>query len=729
MASLTVDGDQIARFHAALFKHASPTAYVSLRGFPDTETGPPYVIDAAVNGSAVAKAITIAQQCANASTPIVFAPPVATFDTPDSAAYAHMVDGLVLSVECDQNPGQSLITLEAILGPATLVVASGGRTAAGEDKLHLHWRLKRPTRQAIEHQKLRQARKAAALLVGADKTNITPVHPIRWPGSYHRKGEPRLAQIIAEHDTEIDLDQAFETLETACELAGIPIDPPRAPSIGASEAPIEDLAAAMALIPNSEETPWDEFNAWGMALYAATGGSADGYAIFDEWASRSLKYDSETVLARWEHYPSSPPTDTGAGKIFAAARAAVPGWREPSRGDIMAGFEPVTPSRAPQPLPAVLNAGLDDDPIQPRQWLLGNTFARGYLSSLVAAGATGKTSVRIAQALAMATGRPLTGEKVHHRSRVLIISLEDDMDELRRRVRAARIHYGISGAEIDGWLFLTCPLGQKIALLDPSGRVVEGPLADLIREQVRVNGIDVVSLDPAVKAHGVDENDNNQMDAVATIITRLAIQLNISIDVPHHTSKGVADAGNADRSRGASAFVNAGRLVYTLNTMTSEEAERLGVKPEVRRSLVRMDSAKANIAPASEQAAWFKLTSTEIGNSTQAYPAGDHVQVAVPWSPLTVNDLVPHHIMVEVLKDLRDGLADGSRYSTGPAAGDRAAWRVISNHCPTIEEVTARYIIKDMLTSKVISEEEYYDKKQRKNRKGVVVFAGFDAVE
>ncbi len=103
------------------------------------------------------------------------------------------------------------------------------------------------------------------------------------------------------------------------------------------------------------------------------------------------------------------------------------------------------------------DASEDDDPIPPRGWLLGNTFCRRYLSSIIAAGGTGKTALRITQALALATGQPLTGEHVFRRCRVLVVSLEDDRDELRRRVRAAMLHHHVEPADVLGWLFLATP--------------------------------------------------------------------------------------------------------------------------------------------------------------------------------------------------------------------------------------------------------------------------------
>ena len=105
------------------------------------------------------------------------------------------------------------------------------------------------------------------------------------------------------------------------------------------------------------------------------------------------------------------------------------------------------------------DAGDDVELPPPREWLLGNTFCRKYLSSLLGDGGVGKTALRYAQALSLATGRPLTGEHVFLRCRVLIVSLEDDADELRRRIRAARDRYDISALMLRAGS--SCPLRAR----------------------------------------------------------------------------------------------------------------------------------------------------------------------------------------------------------------------------------------------------------------------------
>jgi hypothetical protein len=149
----------------------------------------------------------------------VFCPPIATFST-QRAREVDLANGLALSVECDTHPSTARSHLESVLGPATVVVASGGRWVDSHgrehDKLHLHWRLGEPTSDAESHAKLKRARILATALVGGDATNVPAVHPIRWPGSWHRKGEPRLATIVAcDESRELVLSDALELLEAA----------------------------------------------------------------------------------------------------------------------------------------------------------------------------------------------------------------------------------------------------------------------------------------------------------------------------------------------------------------------------------------------------------------------------------------------------------------------------------------------------------------------------------
>lgn len=359
----------------------------------------------------------------------------------------------------------------------------------------------------------------------------------------------------------------------------------------------------------------------------------------------------------------------------------------------------------------------------PREWLLGNQFCRRFLSGLLAPGATGKTALRTLQYLALATGRPLTGQHVFKRCRVLLLSLEDDDSELQRRLAAARIHHEIAPADLKGWLFCATPKGIKLADIKDGARA-RGPLEAMLRQTIRNRQIDLLGLDPFVKLHALEENDNGAMDFVCDLLVKLAIEFNIAVDVPHHTKKGLQVAGDADAGRGASAARDAGRLMYTLTRMTDEEGKTFEVPPEERRLYVRLDSSKVNIAPPSAEATWFKLVGVRLENGTPDYPGGDEVQTVVPWYPPKTWEGISSAQLNAALDEIEAGLPNGQRFSDASKAAERAAWQVLQRHCPDRTEPQCRDIVKTWVKNGLLMREDYDDPVARKSQKGLRVCDG-----
>lgn len=340
------------------------------------------------------------------------------------------------------------------------------------------------------------------------------------------------------------------------------------------------------------------------------------------------------------------------------------------------------------------DAGEDDYVVPPRGWLLGTMFCRRFVSALVADGGVGKTALRIAQLLSLATGRSLTGEHVFKRCRVLLLSLEDDKDELRRRVLAAMLHHNVTSDELRGWLFLAAPRGLTLAEMR-EGALRAGELEAATRDAISARQIDVVSLDPFVKVHRVEENDNRGIDFVCSILARIAADHDCAVDAPHHVSRAGGVASDANRSSGASAFKDAARLVHTLTPMTPEEANGFGVGEAERRRLIRLDSGKVNIAPPAAEASWFRLIGVSLGNITAEYPSGDEVQTVEPWAPPSVWSGLSHHLLNEILTAIDKGPAEGARYSAhGNAAQNRAAWRVVKQFAADKSDEQAKIIIR-----------------------------------
>jgi hypothetical protein len=228
-----------------------------------------------------------------------------------------------------------------------------------------------------------------------------------------------------------------------------------------------------------------------------------------------------------------------------------------------------------------------------------------------------------------------------------------------------------------------------------------------------------------VKVHAVPENDNNAVDFVSELLVDLAIEHNMAVDCPHHTRKGPADPGDADMGRGAGAFKNGGRLVYTLTEMSIEQARQFNISPGIRKSFVRMDSAKVNIAPPAASAKWFRLVGVKIDNPTELYPNGDEVQVIERWTPPDlwqhVNPVVNH-----ILELIEPGPADGQRYSMAPQSGKtRGAWAVVMKVVgpDKISKEQCQQVIKTWGKKGVLEERSYDDPIERKPLKGAYVIS------
>jgi hypothetical protein len=264
--------------------------------------------------------------------------------------------------------------------------------------------------------------------------------------------------------------------------------------------------------------------------------------------------------------------------------------------------------------------------IPPRMWLYGKHLLRRFVSVDVAAGGTGKSSVKIGEALAMASNRNLYGSEVHDGPlTVWLYNLEDPAEESERRIHATAKWFNISPEDVDGRLYVDSGRDQRcvIATETEYGARIAQPVYEQTKAQILERKIDVLTIDPFVSSHEVSENDNRAIDAVVKAWGRLADECNCSINLVHHVRKGNGTETNADSARGAKALVDAARSVNVFNRMTPDEASLAGVAEDQRGFYFRVQNDKANLAPP-ESATWYRMNNVSLDN-------GDQVGVACPW--------------------------------------------------------------------------------------------------
>jgi hypothetical protein len=296
----------------------------------------------------------------------------------------------------------------------------------------------------------------------------------------------------------------------------------------------------------------------------------------------------------------------------------------------------------------------DPRKIQPREWVYGFHYIRQFISTTVAPGGVGKSSLSIVEALAIATGRDLLGIKPNERTKVWLWNGEDPLEELQRRVGAAMIQYDISPEEVEGWLFLDSGRTSEIVLAQQtkSGAELAIPVIDALERTIRDNSIGVVILDPFVSVHRVSENDNGQIDMVAKAIARIADKTRCAFDLIHHVRKTNGGEVTVEDGRGAVALLSAARAARAINQMSQDEADKWGV--ENRRLHFRYFDGKANLAPPSESSTWFKLESVDLENATDTRPS-DRIGVVTRWEPPNAFDDVTMEQMQEVRRRVSEG--------------------------------------------------------------------------
>ena len=287
---------------------------------------------------------------------------------------------------------------------------------------------------------------------------------------------------------------------------------------------------------------------------------------------------------------------------------------------------------------------VDPANIPRRQWLYGRHYVRKFISETVAPGAFGKSSLAIAETLAIITGRGLLGVTPDERVNVWYWNGEDPLEELQRRIIAAALYYEIDPAEIEGRLFVDTGRETKIVIAEQTrtGATVARPIVEAVIATIRANAIGLMIVDPFVASHRVVENDNPAIELVVATWAEIADVTGCAIELVHHARKTNGAEITVDDGRGGSALLAKVRSARTLNGMTDDEAARAGV--ENRRAYFRVQNGKANLAPPAGAAEWYRLEFFDLGNGGDGRPS-DNVAVVARWKwpdafeGVTVSDL------------------------------------------------------------------------------------------
>jgi hypothetical protein len=191
------------------------------------------------------------------------------------------------------------------------------------------------------------------------------------------------------------------------------------------------------------------------------------------------------------------------------------------------------------------------------------------------------------------------------------------------------VEYDIKAEEVEGWLYVDNgrEMGITIAYHD-KGLVIAAAVENDIVERLKALGIGALFIDPFIKCHKVQENDNVAIDAVADTWARIASRANCAVELAHHIRKPASGASGTitiDDARGGGALTAAVRTARTVTRMSKADAEKAKITLEQERlSIFRIDDAGGNLAPTSDAVEWNKFHNVKLAN-------GDGVGVVKRW--------------------------------------------------------------------------------------------------
>jgi len=384
----------------------------------------------------------------------------------------------------------------------------------------------------------------------------------------------------------------------------------------------------------------DDYDGWlkvGMALHHETGGSKDGLELWHDFSEASEKYDPDELDKRWKGFGrASGDPIRFISMVYEAGldhMVKLTDGIETLTEELLDELEELDDDN--HGIRALPEASLPDEhEIKPRPWVLKPFYLSQQIGVTVAPGGVGKSTLTVAEAVGLASGRQTIGGEPERPYTVWHWNLEDPEDELARRFAAARKHYGITRDDYAGRLFVNGAEDRLVIGTDGKDgvRIFKPIVKALIRECKRL-GVEVLQVDPFISSHQVSENDNMAVQAIVDAWRLVAREANVAVHLVHHTRKAASGASGertADDSRGAGALNAAARMVRVLNPMSKDEAEKLCIDTPWK--YVRMDNGKANFAPPTEKADWFQLENVELTGLEL-----DHIEdvgVATPWEPV-----------------------------------------------------------------------------------------------
>lgn len=491
------------------------------------------------------------------------------FVRPGGTGKADVLSLPTILVDFDKgNPAANLAAAEGLIGPATVVVESGGETASGP-KLHAYWRLATPASGSAIEQACR-VREELAHRFGGDPAFKQAAQVIRIPGSVHFKGKPKLVKLRR---------VGAETYDLAAVVAKLGLHAPTAadPFFDFNNVvPLHASAVDRVMTAPIRAEAQDELTRFDGA------GVAIGHFL------RQIREGRMTLDQAWE-----------AAKAWNAATMQPPWPEDRLRIDFDRLASIDAAANGPFKVPAIpanewarfdkWTADAFRGAPQPRPWLIDGVLALGIPGMIAARGGVGKSYLIADLALRVAIDAPVAnthdyndrqiifGGEVMAHGTVVVFAAEDDHLTIHERLIELDPDEKRFAAP-DRLRIIPLPsAGGARALFRTTARdhFEETAEFEAIRAWLRtLPDLKLIVFDPLQAFVAADITAKPEAGQfVCTTLGALAAETKATVLVTHHVGKTKTAIGSAeelrDAIRGTTALVDGLRWVYGLWDMSA----------------------------------------------------------------------------------------------------------------------------------------------------------------
>ncbi|MFH2075895.1 MAG: AAA family ATPase [Pseudomonadota bacterium] len=184
-------------------------------------------------------------------------------------------------------------------------------------------------------------------------------------------------------------------------------------------------------------------------------------------------------------------------------------------------------------------ADIDPAQIKPRQGLLGGKYQAGGTIFIRDSHNEELSLLAILEGLSVASGKKLTHARVWQRGPAWYYGTEDPVDEIERRILAAKIHHKLTDEDVAEFYYSSgYDLPLKLVEIGRCGPVVNETVVQTIITEIQKRGVLVFLVDPLMGCLDASEGDHQAMEMLMQALQRVATTTGCAVGLFHTTVEG-----------------------------------------------------------------------------------------------------------------------------------------------------------------------------------------------